>query len=275
MRLILSLLLLLSGWVYGVELQRGKSYLGPIKLTAKSLGVGLGISPGWLASLPESGGLQIRREGHDLMITMRSKEMDTEEALQYLNLPVEYEPGVMLFPSQRIVNLSSTKFRRSYRVNGRNAEAIVYVVLGPQRRAVVVTGLYAPQERDMMQVEMFSLVNTVTFTALKPLKTEESPLKSRLKGGFFTFYENVGLRSEQRELWFCSNNRFILRMHQAVTGGKSTMITEYRGHWVLDDTILKLQFSDGSQQPYLLQDKGHAILFNGNRSYRLKNRLCR
>lgn len=275
MRLLFTLIILLSGWLYGVELQRGYAYVGPIKLTAKSLGVGLGISHGWRASLPKQGGLQVKSEEDDILITMQSKEMNREDALNYLNLPIEYETGVMLFPSKRIIDLTSTKFRRSYRVNGKNAVAVVYIILGTQHRAVVMTGMCAPEDIDKMQIEMFSIANTITFTALKPLKTEDSPLKSRLRGGHFTYYEKVGLRSEKRELWLCSNNQFVFRAHEALTGQKSGITTEYRGRWVVDDTILKLQFSDGSQRPILLKEEGSAILFNGNRSYRLSNRVCR
>ncbi|MEA3372965.1 MAG: hypothetical protein U9Q62_04665, partial [Campylobacterota bacterium] len=91
----------------------------------------------------------------------------------------------------------------------------------------------------------------------------------------FTYYETVGLYSEKRELWLCSNDRFILRAHQAVGGGTSGMLLEYRGSWLVTDNVLKLHYADGSQKMILLREEGNAIFFNESRSYRLTNRVCR
>ncbi len=275
MRLVMVVMLLLSIGLYGVELQRGQSYEGPMKLTAKILGVGLGISREWRASLPEQGGLQVSSNVNGIIITMRSKELTADDAMQYLNLPIEYEPGVMLFPSKRIVELTRSKLRRSFRVNGRDAEAIIYVLLGPHRRAVVMTGLSSPRERDLMQAELLSIANTVTFTPLKPLSDDRNSLKQRLIGGYFTYYETVGLGSEKRELWLCSEGRFILRAREATGGGISRELIEYRGSWTTDDIQLKLHFKDGSQKSIFLREEGNAIFFNESRSYRLTNRVCR
>ncbi len=273
MRLIVLFVLFFLSLAHSVELKRGQHYEGPVKLTAATLGIGLGISSKWNASLGQKGPLKVVSETKDMTITLQAKEMTKESAVQYLTFPIEHQNGEILFPRERIIELTPTKFRRHYRMGSSDDAVMIYVILGPQRRAVVMTGIAQPKSMDSLQSEMFSIASTITFTPMKPLLDENNPLKSRLKGGHFVYYESVGQFNEKREVWLCSNGQFALRAHKIVRGSRE--IYKYHGSWVLDEYVLKLNMADGSQKKVYVRDEGKALFFNETRIYRLKNSVCR
>ena len=273
--LLVSTLLLSTAVLSAVELEKGHTYEGPLKLTAKSLGVGMGLPSRWKASLPTGGGLHLVKQESEMRIIIRSKEFKTRDALEYLNLPVQFEPGIMLFPSKRIVQLSPTKYRRSYRVNGIKAEAQVYVVLGTQKRATVMTGICAPHESTALQNSMLLIANSITFTQIKPLASAAGTLKKRIGGAHFVYYEKIAKHSEKREIWLCSDGRFVLREYRAVSSHTSSMVTDHQGKWHVDGKNLLLQFYDGSQTYISVMEKNKVIFFDDQRTYRMKNRVCR
>lgn len=270
----LFILAMSSMLLQSVELQRGQQYSGPVKLTAQSLGVGMGISSGWSAFLPKKGGLEVDSADKRMQITMRSRAFNKEDAIKFLTFPVEHEEQ-LLFPSERIIELTPTKLRRHFRISGKEGEAYIYVVLGPQDRAVVMTGMAPTELIDNLQSEMFSIANTITFTQIKPLMDDSNPLKRRLSGGHFVYYESVGQFNEKREVWLCSNGQFVMRAHQYVGTAGTREIYEYRGSWTVDEMVLKFNMKDGSQKKVYLREEGSAIFFNEKRCYKLRNRVCK
>lgn len=258
-----------------VELERNHSYTGPLKLTVQSLGVGLGLPVDWSAALPESGGLHLSKKSSDIVIEIRAKEFNTGDALEYLSMPVQFEPGVMLFPEKRMVRLSQTKYRRSFIVSGGEASALLYIVLGPQRRAVVLTGLASPDEFHIMQTNMLSIANTITFTQIKPSSEMAGTFKKRIAGGHYIYYETINAHSEKREIWLCSDGQFSLKGEQVVASGTSKLFMDYEGRWHLKNHDLILQFVDGSQKIIRLHQLDNTLFFNNQRSYKMKNRVCR
>lgn len=270
-----GLLLTVAVMLPAVELERHHTYTGPLKLTVQSLGAGLGLPGDWSAALPESGGLHLSKKGSGIVVEIRAKEFDMRDALAYLSMPVQFEPGAMLFPEKRIVRLSQTKYRRSFIVSGGKKNAMLYIVLGPQRRAVVLTGLALPDEFHVMQTNMLSIANTITFTQIKPSSETASTFKKRIAGGHYIYYETINAHSEKREIWLCSDGRFSLKGERAVASGTSTLSVDYEGRWHLKDHDLILQFVDGSQKTMRLHQLDTILFFDNQRSYKMKNRVCR
>jgi len=270
-----GLLLTVAVMLSAVELERNHTYSGPLKLTVQSLGAGLGLPADWSAALPESGGLQLSNKSNDIVVKIYAKEFDRGDALEYLSMPVQFEPGVMLFPEKRIIRLSQTKYSRSFMVSGGKKNALLYIVLGPQRRAIILTGLASADEFHIMQTNMLSIANTITFTQIKPPSETANTLKKRLSGGHYIYYEIINTYSEKREIWLCSDGRFRLKGRQAVVSGISKLLMEYEGRWHLKNHDLILHFIDGSQKTIRLHQVDTILFFDNRRSYKMKNRVCR
>ena len=271
---LLIIIIMIVGFVYGVELERGKTYDGPIKLTVKSLGVSFGFSYKWRATLPQKGGLVLESKEKDARIIMNAKNFSAEEAIGYLNQSIKTESDEMLFPTSRITKLSPTKFHRIFRINGQETVAMVYVILGSQQRAVVMMGFSLPDSYMQLQSEMLPMANTITFTALKPPLMEEDSLSKQLRGGHFTYYEAIGSHSEKRELWLCTNGYFLLHANYTSASGISNVLMEHHGTWALTNDLLQLNEQNGFQKVISIQAEGNGIYFNKSRSYRLRNRAC-
>lgn len=267
--------LLLSVTLFAVELERGHTYSGPLKLTAKSLGVGLGLLNTWRAELPKSGGMQLSREASAIRIDIHAQEFEPHDAIDYLSLPVQFRSTLMLYPEKRIIRLSATKYRRSFNVSGGKESALLYIVLGPQRRAAVLTGVAPAEELTAMRNSMLSIANTITFTQIKPPAEMAGSLRKKITGGHYIYYESVDGHNEKREIWLCSEGKFVLKGARAIASNTSTISTTYQGRWLVKKEDLILQFVDGSQTSITLRQVDSALFFGEQRTYPMKNGVCR
>ncbi len=275
MRSLQLFLLLVSVTLFAVELERGHAYSGPLKLTAKSLGVGLGLPNGWHAELPPSGGMQLRREGSAIRMDIHAQEFEPHDAMEYLSLPVQFRSTLMLFPEKRITQLSATKYRRGFSVSGGKESALLYIVLGPQRRAAVLTGVAPAEELTVMRNSMLSIANTITFTQIRPPAEMAGSLRKKIAGGHYIYYESVDVHNEKREVWLCSDGEFVLKGVRAVASNTSMISMTSKGRWHVKQEELVLQFVDGSQKSIRLHQVDNALFFGEQRTYPMKNRVCR
>lgn len=268
-------LLLLSVTLFAVELERDHTYSGPLKLTVRSLGVGLGLPNGWRAELPTGGGMRLSREASAIRMDIHAQEFEPHDAIDYLSLPVQFRSTLMLFPEKRIVRLSGTKYRRSFNVSGGKESALLYIVLGPQRRAAVLTGVAPEEELTAMRNSMLSIANTITFTQIKPPAEMVGSFRKKIDGGHYIYYETVDGHNEKREIWLCSEGKFVLKGARAIASNTSTVSMTYQGRWHVKKKELILQFVDGSQKSIMLHQVDNALFFGEQRTYPMRNAVCR
>ncbi|OQX59865.1 MAG: hypothetical protein B5M52_02060 [Helicobacteraceae bacterium 4484_230] len=278
MRLLFLLLTVLLTSLSSVEIKKHTEYEGPLKLSADAYGVAFALPEGWSAQLlGEEGPFFLQKQGSSMQVVMSTQSIDISGVSQYLNRKFEYDSGVKIFPTKLIRQISGTVFRRVYIVNGSDFsdEAVVYVILGPQGRGVVMTGFYAAEDAVEMENFMLKMAVSISFTALRQQSNADTPFAQELEGEHFIFYEQSGTYSEKREIWLCSDRTFVLKSHEAVASSSTRMEIMKKGKWSVEDGSLRLNFSNGVKTGYRLEREYRALLVNGQRIYRLKNNYCR
>ena len=276
MRLLVSALIL-AALAFGVELELDKTYSGPEKLTVSSLGVSMGLPYHWNAIAKKGEGVLLFQDTTKDTIVMYAKSMSVTEAINYLSVPHYLDKELKILPQERIAQLSSHIYRRAYSagIDARRMANVFYVILGPQERAVVMRAHYdAVHESTMMAITLY-IAQTLSFTPTKQLKSALHDLEMRLKGGHFAYSKREGEYEEKRELWLCSDKRFLLMEERTITGGMSRIKEQKLGKWSVENTHLLLQSDDGLDQLIGITFQDKALLFDGHRSYELANHHCK
>ena len=276
MRLLLGLLVLAT-LIFGVELESDKIYSGPEKLTAPSLGASMGLPYHWKAVAKKGEGLLLFQESTEDTIVMRPKKMNAAEAISYLNVPHYLNKDLKIFPQGRIVKLNAHIYRRAYNSGGDESRAsvLIYIILGPQERAVVMRAHYDKAHENSIKSTTMYIAQTLGFTPTEQLKNALDDLEMRLNGGHFVYTERTGDYDEKRELWLCSDRRYLLREERIVAGKMSRIKDRKRGEWSVENAHLILRGDEGLDRLIGISLKDKALLFDGHRSYELANHHCK
>lgn len=261
----------------GVELELDKNYDGPKKLTVSQLGVSMGLPRHWEAVARRGEGLLLFQKGTIDTMTLYAKSFDLSEAIAYLNEPHYLNENIKVFPQERTVKLNSRIYRRSYTSNGGQdrASVLIYVILGPQKRAVVMKVKYDKANDSAVKATSMNIVQTLSFTPAKQLQNALQDLEMRLNGIHVAYVKRDGAYDEKRELWLCSNRRYLLLEERTVAGGMSRLQEQKSGTWSVEERELILQGDDGLDRLIKVQLQDKALLFDGQRSYELKNHQCK
>lgn len=275
MRLLLSFFLL-TAVLFGLELELEKTYVGPKKLTVSYLGVSMGLPNRWEAIAKKSEGLILFQKGSKDKIVLRSKSMNVNEAISYLNEPHYLKNNIKIFPQERIVKLSSRIYRRAYTSKGGydRASHLIYIILGPQERAVLMKVEYDRNNDSVIKATTMNIVQALVFTPTKP-KNSLHNLELRLEGAHIAYIKRDGAYDEKRELWLCSNRRYLIIEERTVAGGMSRVQEQKLGKWSFENEQLILQGDDGLDRLIKVKLQDNALLFDGHRSYELKNHKCK
>lgn len=261
----------------GVELELDKNYSGPQKLTAPQLGVSMGVPRNWQAVAKKGEGLLLfQHETNDTM-RLRSKNWTVTEALDYLNEPHYLKNRIKIFPQEEIVKLNSRIYRRAYIQNGGKdtAAILVYVILGPQERAVVMKIEYDKEHDSAIKATSMNIVQALSFTPTKQLQNALHDLELRLKGIHVVYMRRDGAYDEKRELWLCSDRRYLLQEDRTIAGGMSRVQEHKEGTWSVEENVLVLQGEDGLDRHIDVELKDNTLIFDGQRSYELQNHQCK
>ena len=270
--MILLLFLTLSS---AQELVWGKHYVGPQKLTVTSLGVSMGLPPHWEAKAEKGEGLKLFQSKTKNVMVLRSKEMDLAEVEAYLNAPHYLQNDTKLFPQGRIESLSSKIHYRSYAINGERGRVVTfYVVQGPQKRTIVMRVLYDVADDSAIKATSMNIVQTLSFTPTKQLQSQTQNLELRLKGAHLAYMQRDGAYDNKRELWLCSNKRYLSKEEHTVAGGMSRATEQKFGQWSLENGKLILRADDGMEHFIKIERQNNALILDGVRSYELKNHQC-
>jgi len=204
MRLLISFFLFVA-LLSGVELKLDKNYDGPKKLTVSQLGVSMGLPRHWEAVARRGEGLLLFQKGTIDTMTLHAKSFDLSEAIAYLTEPHYLKENIKVFPQERIVKLNSRIYRRSYTSNGgqERASVLIYVILGPQKRAVVMKVKYDKANDSAVKATSMNIVQTLSFTPAKQLQNALQDLEMRLNGIHVAYVKRDGAYDEKRELWLC------------------------------------------------------------------------
>ena len=275
MRILISFLLLTLS-LFSVELELGKTYEGPVKLTVSSLGANMGVPPRWSAVAQRGRGLLLFQESSADTILLREKELNVNTAIAYLNETHYVGNNIKIFPQERIVKLNPHIFRRVYTSNGgaERASHLIYIIVGPQSRAVVMNISYDPKNESAIKATSMNIAQALSFTTTRQLKSLETNLGTRLKGIHIAYIKRDGAYDEKRELWLCSNRRYLIQEDRTVAGGMSRVKEQKLGNWSFENAQLILQGDDGLDRFIKVELKDNALLFDGIRGYELNNRKC-
>ena len=275
MRFLLGFFLL-SVALLGVELSFDTLYKGPAKLTVTTLGVSMGLPPHWQAVAKKGEGLKLFQDNSSDTIVLHSEKLSKPEALHYLSTPHYIDEDMKIFPQKRIVKISSRIYRRVYTTNGGTSRPafLLYIVLGPQNRAVTVTVKYNRKHENSIKATSMSLVQALSFTPTKQLQFAQYDIEQRLKGVHFSYMKRDGAYDEKRELWLCSNKRYLIIENRTVAGGMSRVKEQKMGSWSVDGSKLILQGDDGLDRFIEVKIDSNALFFDGVRSFELKNHKC-
>lgn len=257
------------------ELVWDKHYVGPQKLTVTSLGISMGLPPRWEAIAKKGKGLKLFQSKTKNVIVLRSTEMDLSEVEAFLNAPHYLQNNTKLFPQGRIESLSSKIHYRSYAINGERDRVVTfYVVLGPQKRIVVMRVLYNIADDSAIKATSMNIVQTLSFTPTKQLQSLVQNLELRLKGAHLAYMQRDGAYDNKRELWLCSNKRYLSKEDHTVAGGMSRTTEQKFGQWSLENGKLILRADDGMEHFIKVERQDNALILDGARSYELKNHQC-
>ncbi|MDA3945193.1 MAG: hypothetical protein PF439_00740 [Helicobacteraceae bacterium] len=276
----MRLLVLLSLFVtllVGVELELDKNYVGPKKLTVSQLGVSMGLPRDWEAVAKKGEGLLLfQKETKDTMV-LRVKRFSISDAIVYLNEPHYLKNGIKVFPQEGIVKLNSRIYRRAYRSNTiqDRRSALIYVILGPQERAVVMKVYYDKANDSAIKATGMSIVQALSFTPTEQLQNALQDLEMRLQGIHVVYLKRDGGYDEKQELWLCSNRRYLLQVNRTVAGGMSRVHDQKTGIWSVEERQLILQGDDGFDRFINVETKDKALIFDSNRCYELHNTKCK
>lgn len=276
MRLLVTILLLAT-LSFGVELELDKTYFGPEKLTVSSLGASMGVPYRWNAIAKKDEVLLLFQETTKDTITMHSKTMNSAEAISYLNEPHYLNKELKISPQERIVKLNSRIYRRAYSANGeeRRESFLLYIILGPQERAVVMKANYDRENDSSIKAITMYIAQTLSFTPTLQLKNALNDFEMRLKGGHFAYSESVDKYDEKRELWLCSDRQYLLSEEHTAAGGMSRTHEQKRGKWSVENAHLILKGEDGLDRLIAITLQDNALFFDGYRSYELANHQCK
>ena len=276
MRLFLTFLVSVTV-LCGVELEFDKTYRGPKKLSLSSLGASMGLPLHWNAVAKKGEGLFLFQDDTKDTIILRSKTMNSAGAIRYLNEAHYLRGDIKIFPQERIVKVSSRIYRRAYSPSDsqNSASALIYIVLGPQERAVVMKAYYDKANDSSLKALTMNIAQALGFTPTKQLQNALDDLEMRLKGAHIAYIKRDGVYDAQRELWLCSNRRYLLKEERTLVGGISRIQEEKLGTWSVEASRLILQGDDGQEQIIDITRQDKALLFDGHRSYELANHHCR
>ena len=276
MRLLISFFLFVTV-LLGVELELDKNYVGPKKLTVSQLGVSMGLPNHWEAVAKKDEGLVLFQQGTKDTMVLRTESFNVSEAITYLNEPHYLKDNIKVFPQERIVKLNARIFRRAYTSNGGQGRAsvLIYVILGPQERAVVMKVQYDKANDSAIKATTMNIVQALSFTPTKQLQNALQDLEMRLKGAHIAYIKRDGAYDEKRELWLCSNRRYLILEERTVAGGMSRVQEQKLGRWSVENEQLILQGDDGLDRLIDVKLQDNALLFDGHRSYELKNHQCK
>jgi hypothetical protein len=268
---------LLGALLFGVELLYDRTYTGPKKLTVSSLGVSMGLPHDWSAVARQGEGVTLFQNKTEDTIVMRAKTLNKLKAINYLNAVHYLKNGVKIFPRGRVVKLGSHMYRRVYAADAdaSRSSVLIYVVLGPQERGVVMQAQYDTMHDSAIKVTTMHIAQTLSFTPLKQLKSALDDIEMRLKGAHVVYAKREGTYDEERELWLCSNGRYMLNAQQTVAEGLSRVERKTYGQWSVDGSFLLLNGDDGLDRRIEVKIQDSVLLFDGQRSYELANHQCR
>jgi len=274
MRMFL-LLLLLTASLFGIELEAGKRYSGPAKLSVSSLGVSMGLPANWSAEVYKKA-VVLKHEKSRNTIRLHAKHLSPTEAVNYLSTIHYMKGGIKIFPQERIIKINQHIYARAYRASGgiEQDSILLYTVLGPQERAVVVLAEYAKEDEAVVKTISMNVVQTISFTPTMQLKNVMQDLKKRLQGLHLVYMKRDGAYDEKHELWLCSNKRYMSLENRTVAGGMSRIKEQKYGKWMADDGKLILQGDDGFDTIIKVAIKNRVLFFDGVRSYELENHQC-
>jgi len=275
MRLLLSFFLFAT-LLSGVELELDTNYEGPKKLTVSQLGISMGLPRHWDAVAKKGEGLLLfQKETKDTML-LRAKSLNSAKGIAYLNEPHYLANKIKVFPQERIVKINSRIFRRTYTAQGGydRASHFIYVVLGPKGRAVVMKVKYDRVNETAIKASSMNIVHALSFTPTRQLQNTLQDLEMRLKGVHVAYVKRDGAYDEKRELWLCSNRRYLIKEDRTVAGGMSRVREQKYGKWSVENDQLVLQGDDGLDRLIDVRLQNNALIFDGHRSYELKNHQC-
>ncbi len=276
MRLLISFFLFVTV-LFGVELELDKNYVGPKKLTVSQLGVSMGLPNHWEAVAKKGKGLVLFQQGTKDTMVLRAESFNVSEAITYLNEPHYLKDNIKVFPQERIVKLNARIFRRAYTSTGGQGRAsvLIYVILGPQERAVVMKVQYDKANDSAIKATTMNIVQALSFTPTKQLQNALQDLEMRLKGVHVVYVKRDGAYDDKRELWLCSNRRYLILEERTVAGGMSRVQEQKLGRWSVENKQLILQGDDGLDRLIDVKLQDNALIFDGHRSYELKNHQCK
>lgn len=275
MKIFVGLFLLVMT-LFSVELKLDTVYEGPLKLSVSQLGVSMGLPASWQGVAHKGEGLILsQKESNDTM-TLRSKTLNAQGAVAYLNTTHYLKNGVKIFPQDRIKKISSYIFRRAYSFNARDSNQLLllYIIVGSHNRAVLMTVRYDSSSDTKIKATSMNIVQALSFTPTRILKNAQQGLESRLKGIHVVYLKRDGAYDDKRELWLCSNGRYQLNEDRVIAGGMSRSKETVFGSWSVENSQLILRRDDGLEHLITLTRKNTALLFDGYRSYELKNNQC-
>lgn len=258
------------------SLQTGIVYRGPVKLTAENLGASFMLPEGWKGELVHAKGPMVLQDTES-----------TSRILLEANVSVIGNPIAMLgqkrvyydmslFSPTQVKRMSSSLYYRHYRVKGSDTfkEALIYLVLGSQDRAVLLYGFFEEGMLDRMRHTMISLSERLSFTVLRALPKQMTDLYLRLENAHLVFYERIGSYSEKREVWLCRNKEALLKGTYASDNRMARYVRSYRGQWRLDAQTLSIEVSPELVFRYEVTLQGANLLIDGEQTFRLPNSLC-
>lgn len=275
MRILVGFLLWTS-MLYGVELSLETIYNGPEKLTVSNLGISMGLPRHWQAVAKEGKGLKLfQKDSNDTML-LRAKELSAAEVASYLNVPHYIGNNIKIFPQKRIVTLNSRIYRRAYAFNGSYSKQgiLLYLILGPQNRVVLMHVLYDKAHDSSIKASSMNVVQTMNFTPTKQLQSLLQGMEIRLKGIHISYLRRDAGYDNKRELWLCSNKRYLLKDERTVAGNMSRITEQKFGKWSYENQHLILQGDDGFEHFIRVKAQDRVLFFDGVRSYELKNHQC-
>ena len=258
-------------------LEMGTVYTGPKKLTAIDLGASMMLPAGWEAQLAsERGPLVMQSLSGNTRILLEANMSVTGNPAAFLEEKKLYY-GLELFSPTQIKRMRPSLYYRLYQVEGSDtySQALLYLIIGPQGRSVLMYGFFEPGDYDTMRQTMMTFSDTLGFTAMRALPQQMSRLYMQLENAHFVFYARRGSFSERREVWLCRSGSAILKGIYTVANNTSRRAIVRKGQWSFADNVLTLALNDGSVERYRVSKQENTLYFDDAQTFRLPNYGCK
>lgn len=262
----------LSTIVTATEIEAGKLYKGPTRVSSSIFGLSINIPKAYQGALMGEAFVIEPVKNPQGSIYILAMPMSLQEAQQTMASGFPLGQNIYLSPVSR-PRIHGKKITANYRVQGgdRNTKAYVITELTSNGNGIAFIALYKSQAANQFK----KIVNKIS-NSTQSSKPKSSGFWGKALSGRKLIYMYNGRGTsyqERKEMVLCSNGQFYQSNNSSGSSGDAISIgrSGADGRWIANGNrssgMLYLQFSNGNVAEYELRLNGESLFLNGTKYF--------